>query len=104
MQHDVHPYLLLNCCGVSIIRVLREVRASLETEVSHLKESLGTKENEVSSLLREVHELRADKEAELSRVRAELKMKSFEVTALGVSYEVCTSTVTTMIAYHYYDY
>jgi predicted RNase H-like nuclease (RuvC/YqgF family) len=75
--------------------VLREVRQSLESECVELKRTLSAKETELSSLQRDMNDVHTSKDREMSQLAAELKVKAFEVTALGVTFEVSATLLST---------
>jgi predicted RNase H-like nuclease (RuvC/YqgF family) len=77
--------------------VLREVRQSLESECVELKRTLSAKETELSSLQREMNDVHTSKDREMSQLAAELKVKAFEVTALGVTFEVSATLLSTVV-------
>jgi predicted RNase H-like nuclease (RuvC/YqgF family) len=81
------------CCDDN--RVLREVRQSLESECVELKRTLSAKETELSSLQRDMNDVHTSKDREMSQLAAELKVKAFEVTALGVTFEVSATLLST---------
>jgi hypothetical protein len=71
------------------------VRQSLESECVELKRTLSAKETELSSLQRDMNDVHTSKDREMSQLAAELKVKAFEVTALGVTFEVSATLLST---------
>lgn len=68
-------------------RVLREARASMESELQQLRHRNDLLSQQLGQVQMEMSNLHHEKNSTISELRAEVKMKAFELTQLGVNFE-----------------
>lgn len=79
---------------VTICRILREIRASLEQENDTQRRKIESLNADNLSLHKEQQSMKSVKDNEIIQLQTELKLKNFELTSLGASYEVLRKMLT----------